>query len=246
MIKFDHPNVISLNGVALGENGEPHLIIPFMKNGNLLDYLRMNSGLIPVVKLLSICRDVALGLQYLTNLNIVHGDLACRNYLISDDHRIVISDFGLTKTVNINGYYVSSGRLVIPFKYVAPESMHGKFSAKSDIWSFGITMWEIFSGGEEPYARPEGILRDDADTELLGLLASGKRLLKPQQCPLSVYKLMLSCWKLNRKERPSPSDIIAVLKNELEVPAKLEQPPGPSGYKNFDAKLNSSLGISNR
>lgn len=223
MVTFDHPNVMALIGVVLGPYEEvPHLIIPFMKNGNLLNHLKTSGSGIPINKLLEFCLEVAQGLEYLASRKIVHGDLACRNYLLNDNYHIVIADYGLTKVTDVNGYYLSKEMRFIPFRYVAPESLAiGMFTTESDIWSYGISVWEILSRGNEPYVYPEGIgssngtsSRQDME-DLQNLLASGRRLLKPELCSPLIYELMLYCWDFDRKRRPTPDLITARLRQAI-------------------------------
>lgn len=223
MIPFEHPNVIPLIGVVLGQYEEvPHLILPYMKNGNLLNHLKANGQAIPVNELLVFCLEVAQGLDYLANNNIVHGDLSCPNYLIDDHYHVVISDFGLTIDTDVNGYYVSK-RSSVRLRHAAPECMaFGIFTTQSDIWSYGISAWEILTRGFEPYAHLEDILNNELVGKLQDLLASGYRLLQPEHCPPSIYQLMLSCWNLNRNFRPTPEEIAVQIRHAIQEYQQLD------------------------
>lgn len=107
MVAFKHPNVMPLIGVVLGPYEEvPHLILPFMENGSLLDYLETKGTEIAVHKLLEFCLQIAQGLEYLASKNFVHADLAIRNFLLDNKYNIVIADYGLTKVTDVNGYYL--------------------------------------------------------------------------------------------------------------------------------------------
>uniref|UniRef100_A0A3B4AM10 Protein kinase domain-containing protein n=1 Tax=Periophthalmus magnuspinnatus TaxID=409849 RepID=A0A3B4AM10_9GOBI len=120
---------------------------------------------------------------YLEEKNFVHRDLAARNVLLVKPHYAKISDFGLSKALNADeSYYKSRSGGKWPLKWYAPECLsHRKFSSKSDVWSFGITMWEAFSYGGKPYK---------------DFLKSGQRLERPAVCPEKMYSLMLECWTI--------------------------------------------------
>jgi serine/threonine protein kinase len=154
--------------------------------------------------------QAAAGMKYLGEKKVIHRDLAARNLLAAhgDSHHksiIKIADFGLSRVIE-GGFYQSENKTV-PFKWAAPEVIkHGTFSTSSDVWSFGITMWEIFSYGELPY-------QSMTNTEATDSVAQGYRLPAPSGCPQNVYEVMQSCWKENAEFRPS----FEVLKNSFET-----------------------------
>ena len=165
---------------------------------------------LPLKMMLGFARDVAAGMLYLSSLGIVHRDLASRNILLKEDldddqrRRFVakVSDFGLSRVVTPQeGYYRSESGLM-PIQWSAPEALrHKRFSAKTDVWSYGVLLWEIFSGGAEPY---NGLI----GPELCSHVDGGGRL-SPSlpTCPDSVYAFMLRCWAADSKDRPSFKEI---------------------------------------
>jgi serine/threonine protein kinase len=144
--------------------------------------------------------QAAAGMKYLGEKKVIHRDLAARNLLAapgSANHKSIvkIADFGLSR-VTEGGFYQSENK-TIPFKWTAPEVIkHGTFSNSSDVWSFGITMWEIFSYGELPY-------QSMTNKEATDAVAQGYRLPSPSECPQNVYQAMQSCWKESAEDRPS-------------------------------------------
>jgi tyrosine-protein kinase len=142
--------------------------------------------------------QIATGMTYLESHRLVHRDLAARNILVSTPSTIKITDFGLSRVFGGDKeYYVAANLGKWPIKWYAPESINfRKFSHKSDVWSYGITLWEIFMLGRKPYGKM-------APQEVLGFIESGKRLLKPALCPQDVYEMMENCWRQEPDERPS-------------------------------------------
>lgn len=141
-------------------------------------------------------------MEYLASRKIVHRDLAARNVLVSDDHILKISDFGLTRYMKEKDYYqrMTNGRL--PVKWMAVESLtHNRYTIKSDVWSYGVLLWEIFTYGENPY--PSVPVEN-----LLQTLRRGHRLEKPSDTSDEIYKLMQRCWLLNPSDRPEFSDLV--------------------------------------
>jgi serine/threonine protein kinase len=144
--------------------------------------------------------QAAAGMTYLEEKKVIHRDLAARNLLAThgDIHHkatIKIADFGLSRITEA-GFYKSETK-TIPFKWTAPEViLHGTYSSGSDVWSFGITMWEIFSYGELPY-------HSMTNKETTDAVVQGYRLSSPSKCPQSIYQVMQFCWKENANDRPS-------------------------------------------
>jgi serine/threonine protein kinase len=144
--------------------------------------------------------QAAAGMKYLGEKKVIHRDLAARNLLVAHGdarHRSIvkIADFGLSR-VTEGGFY-QSDKNTIPFKWTAPEVIkHGTFSSGSDVWSFGVTMWEIFSYGDLPY-------QSMSNKEATDAVAQGYRLPSPSGCLQDVYQVMLSCWKEGVDDRPS-------------------------------------------
>uniref|UniRef100_A0A663N474 Tyrosine-protein kinase n=1 Tax=Athene cunicularia TaxID=194338 RepID=A0A663N474_ATHCN len=204
MTKVRHKNLVCLLGVIL-HNGL-YIVMEFMSKGNLVNFLRTRGrALVPTQQLLLFALDVAQGMDYLESKKLVHRDLAARNILISEENVAKVSDFGLAR-VNPKG----ADATLLPVKWTAPEALkHNKFSSKSDVWSYGILLWEAFSFGRAPY--PKLSLK-----EVTELLEQGYRMDPPEGCPPTVYALMRSCWELEPGKRPSFKKLTEKLQKELK------------------------------
>lgn len=210
MKTLEHPNVVQIKGVV--QEPEVNLVMEFVQHGSLKSYLQIHRDkLLPDKHLLKFALDVARGMEYLGQKNIVHRDLAARNILVVDEFNVKISDFGLAQVMGQNDYYIIRSNRELPIPWYAPESLRdGKFSPRSDVWSYGVTLYEMFSLGEEP--RLSSCTNEQDHHELLRVLDKGDRLPCPQQCPQQVYvELMTPCWKSESRDRPSFSDICDVI-----------------------------------
>uniref|UniRef100_A0A3B5K594 non-specific protein-tyrosine kinase n=1 Tax=Takifugu rubripes TaxID=31033 RepID=A0A3B5K594_TAKRU len=187
MMKLSHHKLVQLYAVS-SQRSPLCLVFEFMENGCLSDYLRARKGSLSQETLLNMCMDVSEGMAYLESSNFLHRDLAARNCLVSENNEVKVSDFGMTRFV-LDDKYTSSQCSKFPVKWSAPEVIkYCKFSSKSDIWSFGVLMWEVYSEGRLPYD-------NRTNTEVLEALSTGLRLLKPRLAPDTVYLLMEWCWK---------------------------------------------------
>ncbi|TNM98830.1 hypothetical protein fugu_013394 [Takifugu bimaculatus] len=203
MMKLSHHKLVQLYAVS-SQRSPLCLVFEFMENGCLSDYLRARKGSLSQETLLNMCMDVSEGMAYLESSNFLHRDLAARNCLVSENNEVKVSDFGMTRFV-LDDKYTSSQCSKFPVKWSAPEVIkYCKFSSKSDIWSFGVLMWEVYSEGRLPYD-------NRTNTEVLEALSTGLRLLKPRLAPDTVYLLMEWCWK----EKPEDRPCFAVLLHEL-------------------------------
>ncbi|XP_073931246.1 tyrosine-protein kinase Srms isoform X1 [Castor canadensis] len=201
-----HERLIRLHAVC--SSGEPvYIVTELMGKGNLQAYLGSPEGqaLSPPL-LLGFACQVAEGMSYLEERRVVHRDLAARNVLVGDDLTCKVADFGLARLLKDDVYSPSSGSK-IPVKWTAPEAANYRiFSQKSDVWSFGILLYEVFAYGQCPY---EGM----SNHETLQQISRGYRLPRPAACPAEVYMLMLDCWKGSPEERPT----FATLREKLGV-----------------------------
>uniref|UniRef100_A0A3Q4I969 Src-related kinase lacking C-terminal regulatory tyrosine and N-terminal myristylation sites n=1 Tax=Neolamprologus brichardi TaxID=32507 RepID=A0A3Q4I969_NEOBR len=150
--------------------------------------------------LLSSRSQVAEGMAYLEDRSIVHRDLAARNILVGDDLVCKVADFGLARIIRVtlpDSVYTASRNTKIPVRWTAPEAaLHQRFSVKSDVWSFGVLLYEMMSRGKMPY---EG----KSNKEVMDLLTSGFRLPCPSRCPSNIYRIMMDCWAIEPSKRPS-------------------------------------------
>ncbi|CAL1263363.1 unnamed protein product [Larinioides sclopetarius] len=206
-----HKNIVKIIGLV--EDPETMLVMEYVDNGSLLCHLQSYKNKEPKLEskeLLRFALGVAEGMEYLETQNIVHRDLAARNILVGSNDAIKISDFGLAQEIKDHYYRMTTDRN-IPIRWYALESIvASKFSHKSDVWSYGIILWEIFSFGDNPQ------IENVPDSALHAALIEGKRLGMPPKCPQAVYNLMLECWKLKSSVRPSFSKIVITLKDSVD------------------------------
>lgn len=206
MVKLNHENLVKLYGVCTKK--KPILIVTeFMKHGALLHYLKRNKHCLlkETSKLLDFSLQISSAMKYLEEHKIIHRDLAARNCLVGYQDVIKVADFGLARCV-IDDEYRSSAGAKFPVKWSSPEVLgYTRFSSKSDVWSFGILMWEIFTCGEMPYGKWK-------NAEVVENVCNRKyRMPKPSDCPDSIYKVMRSCWGKESEDRPSFSQLNAEL-----------------------------------
>ncbi|XP_066128387.1 fibroblast growth factor receptor 4 isoform X1 [Saccopteryx bilineata] len=218
-----HKNIINLLGVCTQE-GPLYVIVECAAKGNLREFLRArrppgpdlspdgpwsNEGPLSFPALVSCAYQVARGMQYLESRKCIHRDLAARNVLVTEDNVMKIADFGLARGVHHIDYYkkTSNGRL--PVKWMAPEALFDRvYTHQSDVWSFGILLWEIFTLGGSPYP---GIPVE----ELFSLLREGHRMDRPPNCPPELYGLMRECWHAAPSQRPTFKQLVEALDKVL-------------------------------
>ncbi|XP_043941178.1 tyrosine-protein kinase ABL2 isoform X3 [Protopterus annectens] len=196
MKEIKHPNLVQLLGVCTLEPPF-YIVTEYMPYGNLLDYLRdCNREEVNAVALLYMATQISSAMEYLEKKNFIHRDLAARNCLVSENHVVKVADFGLSRLMTGDTYTAHAGAK-FPIKWTAPESLaYNTFSIKSDVWAFGVLLWEIATYGMSPYP---GI---DL-SQVYDLLEKGYRMEQPEGCPPKVYELMRACWRWNPAERPS-------------------------------------------
>ncbi|XP_057627369.1 megakaryocyte-associated tyrosine-protein kinase isoform X7 [Chionomys nivalis] len=203
MTKLQHRNLVRLLGVILHHG--LYIVMEHVSKGNLVNFLRTRGrALVSTSQLLQFSLHVAEGMEYLEGKKLVHRDLAARNILVSEDLVAKVSDFGLAKAERKG---LDSSRL--PVKWSAPEALkNGRFSSKSDVWSFGVLLWEVFSYGRAPY--PKMSLKEVSEA-----VEKGYRMEPPDGCPASVHTLMGSCWEAEPARRPPFRKIAEKLGREL-------------------------------
>ncbi|KAK1796685.1 hypothetical protein P4O66_009709, partial [Electrophorus voltai] len=223
MSRLKDPNIIRLLGVCM--SSDPLcMITEYMENGDLNQFLSRHEpeGMIALLSnaptvsysnLQHMATQIASGMKYLSSLKFVHRDLATRNCLVGKNYTIKIADFGMSRNLYSGDYYRIQGRAVLPIRWMSWESiLLGKFTTASDVWAFGVTLWETLTFcKEQPYSQ----LSDEQVIENTGEFFRDQRrqiyLPQPALCPDPIYKLMLSCWHRNAKERPSFQEIHRIL-----------------------------------
>lgn len=211
MGQFDHPNVIYLQGVVTRSN--PVMIITeYMENGSLDTFLRANDGKFQTIQLIGMLRGIAAGMNYLSDMNYVHRDLAARNVLVNAQLVCKIADFGLSREIEnaCDAYTTRGGK--IPVRWTAPEAIaFRKFTSTSDVWSYGVVLWEVMSYGERPYW-------NWSNQDVIKSIEKGYRLPAPMDCPEALYQLMLDCWQKQRTHRPTFASVVLTLDNLARQP----------------------------
>ncbi|KAB0345793.1 hypothetical protein FD754_022719, partial [Muntiacus muntjak] len=186
MMKLNHPKLVKFYGVC-SKRYPIYIVTEYITNGCLLSYLKSHGKRLEPSQLLEMCYDVCEGMAFLESHQFIHRDLAARNCLVDSDLSVKVSDFGMTRYV-LDDQYVSSVGTKFPVKWSAPEVFHYfKYSSKSDVWAFGILMWEVFSLGKQPYD-----LYDNS--QVVVKVSQGHRLYRPQLASDTVYHIMYSCW----------------------------------------------------
>ncbi|KPP60132.1 protein-tyrosine kinase 6-like [Scleropages formosus] len=224
MKKLRHRNLLAL--FALSSTSQPYYIITeLMEKGSLQDLLRGDEGAsLDMPSLIDMAIQVANGMAYLESNNSIHRDLAARNVLVGEDYTCKVADFGLARVIK-EPFYISWD-VKIPYKWTAPEAIsHGRFSIKSDVWSFGVLLYEIFTYGGNPYPALH-------NHEVYKLITSGYRMPSPSNCPDSIYEVMLFCWDLEPERRPSFGALTSSLikANIIEVEQTGETCCGETGH----------------
>ncbi|XP_042250664.1 tyrosine-protein kinase Fer isoform X2 [Thunnus thynnus] len=197
--QYDHPNIVKLIGVCT-QRQPIYIVMELVPGGDFLSFLRKKKDELKTKQLLRFSVDAAAGMAYLESKNCIHRDLAARNCLVGEGSVLKISDFGMSRQED-DGVYSSSGLKQIPIKWTAPEALnYGRYSSESDVWSYGILLWETFSLGVCPYP---GMTNQQAREQV----EKGYRMACPQRCPDDVYKVMQRCWQYNPEERPKFSEL---------------------------------------
>ncbi|KAM8715275.1 hypothetical protein ACLKA7_002343 [Drosophila subpalustris] len=215
-----HQNIVCILGVIL--NKEPYcMLFEYMANGDLHEFLIANSPMekksLLQLEFLQIAMQISEGMEYLSGHHYVHRDLAARNCLVNEGLVVKISDFGLSRDIYSSDYYRVQSKSLLPVRWMPSESiLYGKFTTESDIWSFGVVLWEIYSYGMQPYS-------GYSNPEVINLIRSRQLLSCPENCPTAVYSLMIECWHEQAVKRPTFADISHRLRTWYDGHIKIEQ-----------------------
>ncbi|KAL5466693.1 hypothetical protein EMCRGX_G030839 [Ephydatia muelleri] len=259
MFSFDHTNIVKIYAVCMKETPY-YMVFEYMDKGDLAHFLQENASSYQKQKrdpigvhertessisnnpaqlsceqLTDVCRQIAAGMDYLSKKNHIHRDLACRNCLVSSPLNVKIGDFGMSQNLYTRDYYRVNGKAVLPIRWMSPEAVvYGKFTTQSDVWSFGVVMWEVFSFAMQPYY---GVTNE----EVTQMIRKGKHLDIPPDCPDKIYEIMSECWNMDPSCRPTFSELYDMLLNYHSSTSTDEGPTGEQGGFNDTVSLNSDV-----
>ncbi|VEN35224.1 unnamed protein product [Callosobruchus maculatus] len=207
MQKFDHPHIIKLIGVC--SESPVWIVMELAKLGELRAYLQNHKSRLDLANLLLYAYQLSTALSYLESKKYVHRDIAARNVLVSTDKCVKLADFGLSRWMGDDQSYYKASKGKLPVKWMSPESINfRRFTTASDVWMFGVCIWEILMYGVKPF---QGVKNND----VIGKIENGERLALPPNCPPRLYSLMSQCWSYEPSKRPSFKDIKEILQEIL-------------------------------
>eukprot|EP00079_Xenopus_tropicalis_P025889 XP_012819492.1 PREDICTED: protein-tyrosine kinase 2-beta isoform X2 [Xenopus tropicalis] len=231
MRNLDHPHIVKLIGII--EDDPIWIVMELYPYGELGQYLEKNKNSLQVLSLILYSLQICKALAYLEGINCVHRDIAVRNILVASPECVKLGDFGLSRYLEEEEYYKASVTR-LPIKWMAPESINfRRFTSASDVWMFGVCMWEILSFGKQPFFWLE-------NKDVISVIEKGDRLPKPEMCPPTLYTLMTRCWTYDPFERPKFTELVCSLsdiyqtekeiikdkeRNNRQRPPKIIEPP---------------------
>lgn len=247
MKRFDHKNIVRLLGVCT--TGEPvYTVMEFMLYGDLKTYLLARRHLVKECDrnkseevsdrcLTAMALDVARGLSYLADLKYVHRDLACRNCLVNAGRTVKIGDFGMCRPMYDSDYYRFNKRGMLPVRWMAPESLNdGIFTTMSDVWSYGVLLYEIVTFASFPY---QGL----SNNQVLEYVKGYNTLPVPNGCKPELEALLLRCWARSPPQRPTACEIVEILANDSKLISPcLDLPPASIQVEGTDSLELSAIG----
>ncbi|XP_018579561.1 ALK tyrosine kinase receptor isoform X2 [Anoplophora glabripennis] len=226
MSKFNHPNIVHFIGVCFDKHPR-FIVLELLAGGDLKNFLRESrpkperASPLTMKDLVLIAVDVAKGCKYLEDNRFIHRDIAARNCLLTTKgpgRCVKIADFGMSRDVYRSDYYRKGGKAMLPIKWMPPEAfLDGLFTSKTDVWSFGVLLWEIMSMGYMPYT-------GCANREVMQLVTSGGRLDPPANCPGPIYGIMTQCWHPAPEQRPTFATILERLGYCVQDPQVMNAP----------------------
>lgn len=226
MSKFNHPNIVHFIGVSFDKNPK-YIVLELLAGGDLKNFLREERPrsdrptALTMLDLIMCSYDVSNGCKYMEEARFIHRDIAARNCLLTckGQGRVVkIADFGMARDIYRSDYYRKGGKAMLPIKWMPPESfLDGIFTTKTDVWAFGVLLWEIMSFGYMPYT-------GCANREVMTMVTTGGRLEKPAGCPDPIYGIMTRCWHPRPEDRPSFATISERIGYCLQDPDVVNHP----------------------
>ncbi|XP_041647502.1 tyrosine-protein kinase Fes/Fps [Cheilinus undulatus] len=194
--QYNHPNIVRLIGVCT-QKQPIYIIMELIQGGDFLSFLRRDSHSLKTKVLVKMTENVASGMEYLESKKCIHRDLAARNCLVAENNVVKISDFGMSRQQDDGVYSAEGGLRQVPVKWTAPEALnYGRFTTESDVWSFGVLLWETFSMGMTPYTSM-------SNQQTREEVERGYRMPAPHSCPVEISNMMSSCWQYDARNRPS-------------------------------------------